>query len=174
MSQTFFFPLQTVFFFLTLHPLRHPQSLQKYKEHLKLRKIALSRVHFNSKTTSILQPQSCKVRKFSSQPLHLSLWIKSTKVMALVMGSVGSSPYWLQVQTRNPKPTPSNTHQQHKKPSKFPAKKNRHRFDKKMHAQNLYRSTPKTHMQFTKIRKAKQAETSTYHIGLLGPTRHTC
>ena len=39
------------------------------------------------------------------------------------MGSVGSSPYWLQVQTRNPKPTPSNTHQQHKKPSKFPAKK---------------------------------------------------
>lgn len=58
-----------------------------------------------------------------SQPLHLSLWIKSTKVMALAMGSVGSSPYWLQVQTRNSKPPPSNTHQQHKKPSKFPAKK---------------------------------------------------
>ena len=61
-SQTFFFPLQTVFFFLTLHSLRHPQSLQKYKEHLKLRKIALSRVtgsfqlknNINS-STSILQ-----------------------------------------------------------------------------------------------------------------------
>ncbi|KAF3965307.1 hypothetical protein CMV_010485 [Castanea mollissima] len=44
-----------------LHSLRHPQSLQKHKGLLKLRKIALSRVHFNSKTTSILQPQSCKV-----------------------------------------------------------------------------------------------------------------